>query len=73
MKTLKDQQAFIGKLLGRCKAYVARGQVSATLEVDQNTVDLLDAIYGNLKYFEVETDPDEAEKQHRQRSNANRP
>lgn len=53
---LKIQQAYIGKLLGKSRAYVKRGDLDKASQFD---VDVLDAIYATLKMIDSEVNPQE--------------
>lgn len=62
-KTLKEQQAYIGQMLGKYRAYLKTDRPTTPFKVTQADIDCLDAIYGNLKMIEQElaTTPAEAE------------
>lgn len=60
-KTLKEQQAYVGQMLGKYRAYLKAGRETTPFKVTQEDVDCLDAIYGNLKMIEVELAETKAE------------
>lgn len=53
-KTLKEQQAYVGQMLGKYRAYLKADRATTPFKVTQADIDCLDAIYGNLKLIESE-------------------
>lgn len=60
-KTLKEQQAYIGQMLGKYRAYLKADRPTTPYKITQGDIDCLDAIYGNLKMIEVELAETKAE------------